>query len=123
VKAVTLHCPPADIPAFSGNRVSDSATFRHGVNDETLTPHVPFWHGHPEVRILQRAAATAARHGPSAALLSPAQIAGAIIETQVLVSVFNRLGHEARPPFRWRCLGMGDSIHAALVRYFEQVAK
>jgi hypothetical protein len=49
-----------------------------------------------------------------------AQVASALIESQALASVFLRLGREARPPFRWRCIGMGDAIRAALARCFEE---
>lgn len=51
------------------------------------------------------------------------QIAGAILEARALVSVFSRLGREARPPFRWRCAAAADSIHAALTRYFGEAAE
>ena len=51
------------------------------------------------------------------------QVASALIESQALASVFLRLGHEARPPFHWRCIGMGDAIRAALARYFEEAIR
>lgn len=51
------------------------------------------------------------------------QVTVAILQAQALASTFSRLGRESRPPFHWRCLGMGDAISTALNHYFEEAVR
>jgi hypothetical protein len=51
------------------------------------------------------------------------RIVAAIVESRAVAAEFMRLGHESRPPLRWRCAGMGQAIATALVNYFAEVSE
>lgn len=48
------------------------------------------------------------------------QLARAVLETKTLAETYHRLGHETGPNLAWRATRMGDTLTAALRRYFQQ---
>lgn len=48
------------------------------------------------------------------------QLARAVLETKTLAETYHRLGHETGPHLAWRATRMGDTLVAALRRYFQE---